>query len=74
MSFEPSEVDGNNVVRDPAPHSAAPFEISARATRNEHPRGCGCDRIAYAEQRLPFMHHLEKTQAAKLVDWVGARS
>ena len=61
------------MVRDLAPHSSAPFEISVRATRNEHSRGCGCDRagIADAEQRLPFMHHLEKTQAAKLVDWMG---
>jgi hypothetical protein len=57
-------------------HRTALREISARATRNEHSRGCECDRagIAHAEQRLPFMRHLEKTQAAKLVDWVGARS
>ena len=76
MSSEPSEVGGNNVVGGLAPHSSAPFEISVRATRNEHSRGCRCDRagIAHAEQRLPFMHHLEKIQAAKLVDWVGARS
>jgi hypothetical protein len=77
MSFEPSEVGGNNVVRDLAPHSSTPFEISVRATRNEHSRGCGCDRagIAHPEQRLPFQASgLEKTQAAKLVDWVGARS
>jgi hypothetical protein len=62
MSFETSEIDGSILVRDLEGHTGAPLEISARATRNEHSCGFGYGGagMVRTEQRLPFMHHLEK--------------